>query len=341
MTKVKFKNHSTPKGQIMLKFLCSALVVFSTGSLCANIHPAPGSFGVTGEYLYLLPTFDDTYFVTKSGATSTFPTGERHHNDFNFNSGYRITGVYAFCGCECPRELIVSWAQLDAKQSKTVSGSFLWGTLGRADFASSFENYAGTAKSTLKADYDRLDGFFSQQVYNCCDLDIRLLGGFEYADLQLKEKYTYVNGQTVGTIHQKAKTWGIGPELGASFNYQICQFTDCLPGTLSLNVVTTGSLLVSESKTKDNNVLAGADVLSVHDEKTWRVVPALHTRVGLNYDTCVCAYDTSVEVGYEFNSYYRGQARTVYPDDVADGLCQTQYYNFDVQGMYVAVSVGF
>lgn len=148
----------------MLKFLCSALIIFFTGSLCANVHPAPGKFGVSAEYLYLMPSVDDTYFVTKASASSPFPRGERHNNDFRFHSGYRVSGVYAFCGCECPRELQLSFTQLQTKHTKTVFADTgrLWATVGRPVFTTQFENYDGFAKSELKADYDRVDALYTQ-----------------------------------------------------------------------------------------------------------------------------------------------------------------------------------
>lgn len=329
----------------MLKFLCSALVVLSAGSLFAINHPAPGNWGVTGEYLYLLPTVDDTYFVTKSPSSTTFPNGRRENNDCKFYSGYRVTGVYTFCDCNCDREAVVSYAHLAGSQGKNVSGNFLWATRGRADFTSSFENYSGTADSRLGFNYERLDALYAQRIYNCCGLDVRLDFGLEYALLRLKERCTFAGGQNTGTIREKCRTWGIGPQFGFDVNYELCKFDECdcswLPGTLSLNVLTSGSILAGQTGTDVNNVLNNATILDVSDQKSCRVIPALHTRVGVNYDTCICGWKTDLEVGYEFSSYYRGLARQVYADDVADGHTTTSYYNYDVQGLYVSASVSF
>lgn len=322
----------------MLKFLCSALVILGSGALFATIHPSPGGWGITGEYLYLMPTVDDTYFVISSPETTTFPNGKRINNEFNFDSGYRVGGVYAFC--ECDREISVAYSYLSNKRNKTVTGDFLWATLGNPDFASSFENYTGTAHSHLNLRYERLDALFAQKVYDCCDLSLRLQFGLEYAQLKLHENHTY-ESTVIGTTSQNSKAWGVGPQLGVEVDYQICQFYDCMPGILSFNVISSGSILAGETKTSVTNVLTGATILDVSDRKGCRVIPAFHTRFGFNYATCLCGYGMNIEVGYEFNSYYRGLARTVFPDDVADGLCTTQYYNYDVQGLYVSASVSF
>lgn len=352
----------------MLKFLSSALLTMVTGTLCAYIHPAPGGFAISADYLYLTPSVDDTYFVVKSPIITTYPNGERENNDFEFHSGYRLAGVYAFCGCECPRELIVSYSHLNAAHVETIEtetrSERLWATVGDPIFLELFSGFQGSATSKVKAEYDRLDVLYSQQVYNCCDLDCRLLFGFECASLSFQEKYTYLTNTfflapsaATGKIHQKSKTWGFGPELGVAASYQLCEFTQCLPGTLSITVASSGSVLASKCKTRAKDKVSGlfitgleemiskdiinGTLLDVHDEQTWRVVPAFHARVGLNYDTCICSYDTSLEVGYEFSSYYRGAQRVVYLDDVSRGMCTTNYYNFDVQGVYASFSLAF
>lgn len=318
--------------------LCTALFALSAGTLMANNHPSPGSWGITGEYLYLRPSVDETNFVISSPTTSEFPTGKREHNDFQFHSGYRVGGAYGFC--ECPSELQIEYTHLSAKDSKTVNGDFLWGTLGHANFASNFENFAGSASSRLNVLYQRVDANYAQSVFNCCGLDLYAQFGLEYASLRFREHFAY-QSTILGTIHQRSKMWGIGPQLGFEFDYELYQFTDCLPGSLSLNVLSTGSLLVSKTRAREHNVLGETTFLDVHDHHTKRIIPALHTRIGLNYSTCISGFGALLEVGYEFSSYFRALSRTTFPDDVATGLSSTNYYNFDIQGLYVDAMITF
>lgn len=326
----------------MLKKLFSALVLVSAGSLAAFVHPSAGEWGVFGEYLYQRPTVDDTYFVISAPATATFPNGSRINNDFNYRSGYRVGGSYGFCNSDS--DFSISYTHLKTSKTKVVTGDFLWATNGRADLASGFEDYAGTATSSLGYHYQRYDGLFSQSIYNSCGSSVRFQFGVEYAQLRFNEDYTYtVTGAAAGTISQRSKTWGVGPEIGLEINYSLWDNQCCntMPGTLYINVLSSGSILAAETKTSEDNAIDGVSLLDVSGQRAHRIIPAVHARIGLAYETAFCGNKAAIEVGYEFNSYYRGLARVTYPDDVADSLSYNNYYNFDSQGLYVTASVAF
>lgn len=318
-----------------------ALLTVGCGSLVADSYdPSHGQWRVTGEYLYLLPTFDDSSFVIESPVSTAFPNGSHKNNNFNFRSGFRVGGAYTFC--DCNRELQVYYTNLNASQNKTVAGDFLWATIGRPDFTSNFENYAGTATSHLKLLYQTVDAFYAQQITSSCGLDFSALLGIEAAEIKLHEDYTYVSADDTGVVHNHARIEGIGPQLGFGLNYDVFENRGCnCPGKLSLNVFASSSLLATKSKTSAENVLNDVIDLDVSDSSSWRVVPALHARVGLNYETQFACVDTSLEIGYEFSSYFRALSRLGFPDDTADGLAFKNYYNFDVQGLYVALSARF
>lgn len=320
--------------------LLALLAATSVGSLEADF-PMSGNnqFRVTGEYLYLLPTIDDSAFVINSPVTSTFPNGKRENNNPQYHSGYRVGAGYSFCDCDS--ELLAAYTYLQFDQSKNVSGDFLWATLGRADFASAFENYAGTASSKLKFRYQRIDALYAHQLYDRCNLDVAILFGIEGAELRLKERYNYASVTNAGTVNQYSKISGLGPQFGFALNYLLYKFCGCLPGTLSFNVGSSASLLMSDSKVNSSNTLDDLLLLDVSNQKSWRVIPALHANVGLSFDTNISCYQATLKVGYEFSSYLRGLTRLSFPDDVADSLSYNNYYNFDVQGLYVSGSFRF
>jgi hypothetical protein len=319
--------------------ITAILVLFGSTGLIAT-QTQPGELEFSGDLLYMAPLLDDTYYVFDSPITSTSPSGQRKNNDFEFLPGFRLGLKYGLC--ECNREATLAFTWLGATQRSTTNGPFLWATVGRADLVSSFENYAGSASSKLNILYERVDALLGQQIYDNCGLNIDLNLGLEYAFLRLSEDYEYASATALGLVHQRSRAWAIGPQLGLDLNYclfQICQF---VPGTVSLHVCTSTSILAARSDIREIQTLDGASVANTRDEHAWRLVPALHARVGIKYDACFCSmFDTSLEFGYEFNSYLRGLSRISFPDDVADGLAFTNYYNFDVQGFYVSLAVGF
>lgn len=322
--------------------LCSLLMTACIGSLFANdfYNPSNSQWSITGEYLYLLPSIDDAYFVIDSSESTTFPNGTRRDNDFGFQSGFRVGGGYTFC--DCNRGLEAYYTRLQFKESKTIDGDFLWATVGRPDFVSAFENYTGSASSSIKYLYQRIDALYDQHIFDCCGLDFAVKFGLEAAELKLRESFTYSSVASLGTVHQHSKVWGVGPEMGFALGYKIYEGCDCgYPSVLSFNFCSAGSILAADCRTKSNNVLAAVTILDVKDRRSWRVIPAFHTRAGLNFDMCISCFDVSLEVGYEFSSYLRATSRHTFPDDVADGLSYNRYDNFDLQGLYVSATVKF
>lgn len=323
------------------------LLALSAGSLAfAGHHPAPGQYAVSADFLFLKPSVDDTYFVLKGAAGNANPNGQRANNDFDFEPGFRVGAVYALC--DCNQAIEAHYSYLDANQNRTITGTGLWATVGRSDFASGFNNFTGAASSRNHTLYQNADLSLSQQFYCSPCLDSYVKFGLEYAYFNFHEHYRFDNttAGTAGEIAQKSRAWGIGPQVGFDVDYDLYQNCYCLPGTLSLCFGGSGGLLAAESNTTAFNrtIAAGGaatTILDSGDETTWRLIPALHARIGLNYSTSFGCYDASFGLGYEFTSYIRGVSRTAWTDDVADGLVQTHYYNYDLQGLYVSAQVAF
>jgi len=327
--------------------LYASLAVLSIGSLAAaNYDPSNGQWRVIGEYLYWAPSVDDTYFVIDSPETTSFPNGKRKSNDLNFHSGYRVGGDYLFC--DCNRAIQVTYTNLNFKQNKTVTGDYLWATNGPVTLTGYFSDYSGSAKSHIKFEYQNLDAFYAQQLFECCGLDFGVQLGLEAVELKLNETDTYIGPVETGLVHQHSKTNGIGPKIGFSVGYNLFESTDCdCASRLSLNFLTAGSLLASDTKAhidaEVNTDGTSTSVLDVSNKKDWRVIPALHARVGLNYDMVFSCVEASLEVGYEFTSFLRGLTRTSFPDRLigVSGMSFSNFYNFDMQGLYVSGNVTF
>ena len=76
-----------------------------------------------------------------------------------------------------------------------------------------------------------------------------------------------------------------------------------MPGTLSLNSVTTMSLLFGAMDSASTNVLNGATNLNVSEDSTRRLVAALHMRSGVAYNFPIGSFTGIIKAGYEYNSY--------------------------------------
>lgn len=305
--------------------------------------PCPDRWRLSVDFLYLLPTVDDTYYVLNSGATTSFPDGKRQNNDFGFTPAFRVGGEYAFC--ETRRKLQSYYTHLNSHDEHRTTGDHLWATLGRPDLTSNFESYNGFASSDLNLLYQRLDTSFFQQALNCYGFQLSIQPGIEYAYMRLREQYEYHSSSPLtGVITQKSRAWGIGPEIGLGMDYSFYQgMFKCNNWTQSFSITSlfSGSILMGHTKTKNHQVYERATVVSIQDEHTWRTIPALHASVGLDYRLLGDWVGCSLGIGYEFNTYVRALSRTEFLDDTADGLCQTNYYNFDVQGMYIHAALSF
>lgn len=302
--------------------------------------PQTNNWEVSAEFLYLMPTADDTYFVLDANVSSTTaPNGKILNNNFSFSPGFRVGAGYDLANTSA-FELSYTWLQ--ATQNRTVTGSFLWATVGAPDFASTFENYAGSASSNLNSLYESLEARFTHNLWHCNDVDIELIGGIESAYMRLSENYTYqISGGALGTVYRKGTTWGVGPQVGFGLDYVVLR-SSCNPSNvLSLVAVTSGSLLTGESRSNQRNVNAGVTLINTNYETTWRVFPAFHAKLGVNYDTKISNFNTSFGIGYEFNSYIRSLLRPQYYDDVVEAQSYNVYDNYDNQGLYVSANLRF
>jgi hypothetical protein len=307
---------------------------------------AEGTLSVSADFVFLKPSVGDTFFAVANPASNTVPNGDRKNNDPDYEPGFRVAGGYQFAGSG--RELELAYTRLALDQSKTLGGSFLFATLGTPDFSSNFENYAGSAQSQLDLTYERIDASFAQPV-RVSDLDLSLHFGIEYASLRLREEYRYT-AIGLGQIGESSRTWGIGPQAGIGLAYELLASQGWLPGDLSVGILSSASLLVSQADSRANNTIDftpgngtvdPVTFLDVTDEDTSRIVPAFHTRLGFTWGMPVMGVPAAVSVGYQLDTYLGMLTEVAYPDDVGDGLATTDTQDFDAQGLFVSGTLRF
>jgi hypothetical protein len=68
----------------------------------------------------------------------------------------------------------------------------------------------------------------------------------------------------------------------------------------------------------------------------------IHARVGIGYEIPLAnRIAARVGLGYQIDSHLRGLTRVEFLDDVGQSLASTDYYDFDLQGVYASFGVAF
>ena len=308
----------------------------------AGASPAPsaGVPEIFAELLFLRPTLDDTAFVLSSRVSTTYPNGKRESDEFGYEPAFRIGAGYEFA--DTGRSVELSYTRLEAEATETVSGDFLWATVGHPDFATSFENYAGSASADIDADYQRID-LHVTQPWQVSGVDLGLDFGLEWADFRVGETYRFVNNgtATTGVVSMASRSWGIGPEIGLGLGFQICGACG-IPGVFSLSAGSSIALLLTDTNLRASSVASGAPLASIRDDETSRVIPAIHARAGFAYSVPLAErVAATAGVGYQIDTYLNGLTRAAFVDDVGQSLASTREYDFDLQGVYLSLGVVF
>ena len=295
---------------------------------------------VFAELLVLRPTLDDTAFVVISKASTAFPSGKRESDEFDYEPAFRIGAGYEIG--DTGRSVELSYTRLEAEATETVAGNFLWATVGHPDLTTSFEHYAGSASADIDADYQRID-LHVTQPWQVSGVELGLEFGLEWADFRVGERYRYVNNgtATTGVVDLASRSWGIGPEIGLGLGFEICSAC-IIPGAFSLSAGSSLALLLTDTNMRASSVASGAPVASIGDDETSRVIPAIHARAGFSYAVPVAEHVAATAgVGYQIDTYLNGLTRAAFVDDVGQALVSTRDYDFDLQGIYLALGLVF
>jgi hypothetical protein len=328
----------------MLKWLKAALVVLilKLPILQAELYPPPGRWNILAEYLYLLPSIENTYFVMLGPpSVRAIPRGDMVNNDFGFHSGFRVGGQYAFY--ERGQTLEAYYTRLSCGEKKLVAGTDLFAAMGGSQtFLEIFGSYTGSASADTSLLYQRGDLVFSQVVFCECGFDLGFVAGVEAASVQFDGTYVYVETgdfPATGTVEQRTRHWGVGPELGLYADYALCGISPCLRG-FSVTSSASGSLLASKVHSSNSSTIPDVSFIEFNNidfEPTWKIVPAFHAKVGLSYARCFTCFGAALEIGYEFTTYLRNLQAVALPDS----MYVIDYNNFDLQGLYLSLTVGF
>ena len=352
-----------PRGWI---YTCIAATLFS-GSLMADtsLSPTDTPWKATVEYLHFKPFITDTYFVINRGTRNSFPIvaigGQEQNNVFNYHGGARVGLAYEYC--DGLSQASLTYTRLETESCRRIEDNdptfpVLSPTNGPASWSTSELRFVNAMESCLDFLYQRGDLMFERKVYCDCDLTLSVGVGVEAAELRLNSAFNTEDPEEDGHLRYRSRTDGIGPQLmlGATYNiFDHSCFTDhdfCrIPGRLDIKVRLGGSLLVGSTESSifsdfTSNLGNFPPTISSDNQshRSRRMIPVLHTRVGIRWETCFCNAPIGFEVGYELSNYYRAITEIIYPSDfsaLSFSPTRNLYKSLGLAGLYLSASVNF
>lgn len=320
------------------------------------------NFKLSAELLYLKPGIEQSSYVISSSENVVggefFPNGRRHNNSANYKPGFRINALYGLC--DEPNALDVRFTYFNGGHSHSITGDFLFDTIGfPGDGAQAPEDtsYAGKASIHDNFRYYAVDATFNRLGLQSCVDNLYLLIGLHYANIQHKRHFTSVgtfssddgavvqavNDPVDNALKSHSNFWGVGPQLGLDYNYDLTS-PECCLGLVTLHANMRASLLCSKSNGNFHYTTlrtTGTDGPHLKNRDLWRVNPAFDSKLGGSYQFCWLGLEGAIEVGYEW-IWYNDSVGSIVGYDVAfAGDSLDVFSNLSLHGPYLKISVAF
>lgn len=321
---------------------------FAFAKLFAFDNCAGGRFAIQGEYLYLFPVIDQSYYAQHQTGLGN-PSGKRVNHELDFRSAYRITAAYAFC--DCLNDIQFTWTHLPKFTHSDSVGDFVLATQGFPNTSADF--IFRSADSHITLEHFSFDALYGLWGYQCNCVDLFLSAGLHYANINFKEQINYndainILGGAFEFVQNRSKLWGIGPELALDLHSPLpfCRSLCCGRGSLMLAARLKGALLASHRKANLFNSFTRitpptTDTSSSDDQKRWDVIPFWDLRLGLNYTMAFACFAASFEAGYEIFVYHDAVNRIFFSDDIGRAITFDLLSDAKFQGPYFALGFVF
>lgn len=137
------------------------------------------------------------------------------------------------------------------------------------------------------------------------------------------------------SMRWRSEAGGIGMRIGMAYNYY---YSKCL----TYYAFGQGTILASKQEEKQQHSFRGVTDIDVNIEnkECWGCIPGFHLGTGMIYDFCVCDFELSFRIGYEFRKWFGlRKHRRFFGDDLETELDQTND-NTRAIGMH-GLNVGF
>lgn len=307
--------------------------------LCFASPLMGNSLAISGEWLYFMPSFDQSDYVVHNNPGQN-GTIDRDQIDQQYRSGYRIDALYTPSFC-CPM-IEGRYTRFFTKlsSSKTAaSPNFLYPILGVPIVAAEADQSTGIAIGKQWYRFDEIEGLILPFRWSCSCFNLDVFTGLKYAYLHYTDELQ-LNGVVTGapvnlTVTNELRSMGIGPEMGFIGNYM---FYKCfaLIGRFEI------SPLVSSAKNYMSQQLQTDASLSntiVQDPKEfWHVIFSYNCRIGLSFYKSFHCLKVSLQGGYELSSFNHFLKRMYFVDDTSFGISFNEWSDYTMQGPYLQIS---
>ncbi len=320
----------------ILTFLC----ILSASLLHASYEEC-GCFTVAGEWLYLMPSFDQSEYVMNGSAASQLNNdlSERIGVDQQFASGYRIDLSYLCCH---PISLRYTHFGADPKDSVSSSSDNLYQILGTPS-TSALSGTVGDATFTRFYKYDTIEGLVSFFCWSRCAWNTDFQAGAQYAYLRVEECANYFNSNAVERqfLETYMEARQFGPEVAFDSNWY---FLKCLAFKTRFQGAFLSSWNRSTMMIQD---VDGSRGNFKNVPNFWHVNFHLAVRFGLQFShqvsipkICGCL-GMNIEGGYEWSVRTKAVNRMYFVDDSNEGFSLNEWSDLTLQGPYVRMNFCF
>lgn len=265
-----------------------------------------GEFEVGVDFLWWKPCVDDLDYCADRKSSS--------NKDFKHKSVCLDwePGVRVFLGKPdfyCGWDFGASYTYISSCTSSTTkhNGNIV-PTNTHSGFTSAFFDEGKGSWDSCYHEWDLLISFD-----NSCNQCHQLSHYFGVAGIVLDQelKATLENSSQIEQTKWDSDYWGVGFRLGTDYNRRIC---DCFSFFANGNA----TILVgdADSKTRFDSRDSGTSAdHTFKDDDTCQIVPGYHLSAGFSYDTCVCDWDFSLRLGYEFLVWHNLPNQRTYVSD--------------------------
>jgi len=321
--------------------LCCSLPLY------VQAQALPGTIEVWGEYLFLKPSLDGSFFgLVQETPNANFSDGgniNRLNNPFDFTSGFRIGSQYNFCNNN--NAVRADFTYLSTKAHRASSSE---GAVAPVDeFLPSGSLFPGNIESHLDLRYYAVDLLFSHPLLECSLPILSLEFGAQFMHLSSRRDVFSITPDPefpfIIAPESKNSTWALGPQLGIDLSYplSICH----LPQGINFLAKTYGGLLYGRTHTRFNEsrfiFIPPTQNINVNNEEHYRFIPFGKIRLGLEYcNPFCCRLPFNIEIGYEFLLYSRAVDWLHFTGDFS-GPSVDNYGDFSLQGPYARLTFIF